>query len=192
MPGEHARRTQPVLGSPPIVTCIVEGEGPAQGGRRQIDWIPAAVAPQPGLSPGAEAFCLTDAGQVILVRRAGEDGWIYPGGRPEEGESSVQTVIREVSEEACATVLDHAFAGCYRLADLDGSECHRIDFEVAYWTRVRVEEWAPQHEIADRILVDPASLLQHLFYMPVTKPLVTAFLEQVLSIAAHCRERSGQ
>jgi 8-oxo-dGTP pyrophosphatase MutT (NUDIX family) len=185
-------RVPSVPDSPYVVTCSVEGAGPAQGRRWQIDWIPATVAPQPEAFSRAEAFCLTDAGQVILVRRAGEDGWIYPGGRPEEGESSVQTVIREVSEEACATVLDCEFAGCYRLADWDGSECHRIDFEVAYWTRVRVEEWAPQHEIADRLLVDPASLLQHLFYVPATKPLVTAFLEQVLPIAAHRSERSGQ
>lgn len=36
---------------------------------------------------------------VLLVRRSGEERWIFPGGQSEPGESEAETVVREVMEE---------------------------------------------------------------------------------------------
>lgn len=38
-------------------------------------------------------------GLVLTVRKRGSDGFMMPGGKPELGESPVQTACREVSEE---------------------------------------------------------------------------------------------
>src|SRR5690625_2760962 len=38
-------------------------------------------------------------GQVLTVRKHGTDKFMFPGGKPEPGETSVETAIREVREE---------------------------------------------------------------------------------------------
>jgi 8-oxo-dGTP pyrophosphatase MutT (NUDIX family) len=37
--------------------------------------------------------------RVLLIRRSGQDRWIFPGGQNEPGESDKETVVREVIEE---------------------------------------------------------------------------------------------
>lgn len=40
-----------------------------------------------------------DAGRIILVRKRGTSRFMHPGGKPEVGETPVETAIREVEEE---------------------------------------------------------------------------------------------
>ncbi|WP_287218902.1 NUDIX domain-containing protein [Rhodococcus sp. (in: high G+C Gram-positive bacteria)] len=40
-----------------------------------------------------------DAGAVLTVRKRGTDHFMFPGGKPEPGESPAQTAIRECAEE---------------------------------------------------------------------------------------------
>lgn len=100
-------------------------------------------------------------------------------------------MIREVQEEACVTVLSHEFAGCYRIAELDGDVETSVNFEWAYWARVRVDEWQPEHEVAERTLVPMACVLSRLHFDPATEPVVTAFLACAQSIEARHRPREG-
>lgn len=56
----------------------------------------AMVLPQIHVS----AVVFRDAqGQVLTVRKHGTDKFMFPGGKPEPGETSVETAIREVREE---------------------------------------------------------------------------------------------
>lgn len=48
---------------------------------------------------GAGVWVTDDAGDVLLVRNEGDDGWTDPGGSVEVGESYEDAAIREVREE---------------------------------------------------------------------------------------------
>ncbi|GAA5208112.1 NUDIX hydrolase [Microbacterium kyungheense] len=45
------------------------------------------------------AVILNNAGELLLVRKAGTTAFMQPGGKPEPGESAAQTLSRELFEE---------------------------------------------------------------------------------------------
>lgn len=58
------------------------------------------TAPRPNPPISVSAVVLTnDEGQVALVRKHGTTAFIFPGGKPEMGESGEYTAVREVAEE---------------------------------------------------------------------------------------------
>ena len=93
---------------------------PANGGDWWMAWHPPGGEP-PGQPHGANAFCLTSDGAVVLISPDGER-WGWPGGRPEPGESWEQTLHREVAEEACATVTGARLLGFVRSRCTSGRE----------------------------------------------------------------------
>lgn len=70
---------------------------------------------------GAGIWLTNDAGEVLLVRNAGDDGWGDPGGKMEAGESVEDVALRETREEtgveAEITGLNHV----HRVAVRDAS-----------------------------------------------------------------------
>ncbi len=40
------------------------------------------------------------ANQVLLIRRHGEQAWLFPGGKVEVGEEEADAIVREVQEES--------------------------------------------------------------------------------------------
>ena len=52
-----------------------------------------------GENGGAGIWVTNDAGEVLLVRNEGEEGWADPGGKREAGESFEAAARREVREE---------------------------------------------------------------------------------------------
>lgn len=101
-------------------------------------------------------------GLVLTVRKRGSDGFMMPGGKPEPGESPVQTACREVSEEIGLTP-DPArmhYLGTLEAAALNesGFTVRAETFEYAP-TDEQYEQLAtlvPQAEIAELRWVDPA------------------------------------
>jgi ADP-ribose pyrophosphatase YjhB (NUDIX family) len=69
---------------------------------------------------GAAAVCF-DADRVVLISSDGQL-WGLPGGRPEPGEGWVDTLRREVLEEACAVVTSHRLLGFCRAACVRGPQ----------------------------------------------------------------------
>ncbi|MFM6974821.1 MAG: NUDIX hydrolase [Agromyces sp.] len=45
------------------------------------------------------ALILDSGGRMLVVRKAGTDVFMQPGGKPEPGESAAETLVRELSEE---------------------------------------------------------------------------------------------
>jgi len=45
------------------------------------------------------AVIVNEAGELLLVRKAGTTAFMQPGGKPEPGESAAQTLARELFEE---------------------------------------------------------------------------------------------
>lgn len=67
----------------------------------RVAWFPPPDPP-PGTPHGAAAICVA-GDQVVLIGTDGET-WGLPGGRPEPGEAMIDTMRREVYEEACRGV----------------------------------------------------------------------------------------
>jgi ADP-ribose pyrophosphatase YjhB (NUDIX family) len=120
--------------------------------------------PPPGRPHGAAAVCLA-RGEVVLVSGDGEN-WDLPGGRPEPDESLVDTLRREIREEACAAVRSCRLLGFSRGACVRGPEQGRVLLRSLWRAEVVLEAWEPQFEIAHRQLVPAGEALGQLFAQP--------------------------
>jgi 8-oxo-dGTP pyrophosphatase MutT (NUDIX family) len=66
------------------------------------------------------AHCIAFDGDHVLLVRHVDRQWTIPGGRTEPGESAVQTMHREVLEEAAAVVEDPVIIATERIDLLEG------------------------------------------------------------------------
>ncbi|MEU8288986.1 NUDIX domain-containing protein [Micromonospora sp. NPDC048905] len=118
----------------------------------QSSWYPPSNPPA-GTPHGSTGVCVV-AGQVILVSDDGKH-WQFPGGRPEADEDWSGTLAREVSEEACATVLGCRLLGFSRGVCRRGSEQGLVLVRALWRAEVRLDAWMPEHEMVERRLVPP-------------------------------------
>jgi 8-oxo-dGTP pyrophosphatase MutT (NUDIX family) len=104
------------------------------------------------------AHAYTPEGTMLLVGDApGGHAYRLPGGGVEEGESAEEALVRELQEEAAATVEKMELLGIERMDDDSGTTEHRG----YYWCRITPQygQYTPQHEIALLKLVDPSEFL---------------------------------
>jgi 8-oxo-dGTP pyrophosphatase MutT (NUDIX family) len=129
----------------------------SNGGNWRVGWYPPPDPPS-GTPHGAAAVCV-NADQVVLVSTDGQR-WGLPGGRPEPHEQWVDTLRREVAEEACAVVERARLLGFTRGTCLSGPEQGLILVRSMWRAEVRLQRWAPRFEIAHRRLVGPPEAMR--------------------------------
>lgn len=120
------------------------------------------MADPEGIAPArVYALAFTSEGEILLVGGPGDTPWWLPGGGLEEGESPENGLVRELDEEAGATVDEFELLGYRRVDDpLDGR--HHI---ATYWCRVTLPEFfVPRFEVTLKLLVRPDEFLDHLFW----------------------------
>jgi ADP-ribose pyrophosphatase YjhB (NUDIX family) len=135
-------------------------------GAWSISWHPPGNVPV-GKKHGSAGVCVTeqDSPKIILVRIRDTAYWEFPGGRPKRGETWLETLAREVQEEACARVIDARLLGYVRTRQVSGDVVVR-----AVWkAKVDLLEWDPVYEIAERGLFSRSEALGLMgkAYMPV-------------------------
>ncbi|MBO0809299.1 MAG: NUDIX domain-containing protein, partial [Actinobacteria bacterium] len=113
-----------------------------------VSWHPPPDPP-PGIRHGAEGVCVTPAGDVVLISQDGKL-WDLPAGRSEPGETWIDTLRREMLEEACATVTSARLLGFTRGACLTGPEQGRVLVRSMWRADVRLAPWEPRYEIPHR------------------------------------------
>lgn len=115
----------------------------------RVAWCPTPDPP-PGTRHGAEAICVSD-GQVLVSR----DGrlWGLPAGRPEQSEGWVDTLRREVREEACAEVVSCRLLGFTRGVCVRGPQEGLVLVRSHWRAEVQVLRWEPRFEMTHRRLV---------------------------------------
>lgn len=81
-------------------------------------WYPA---PAPDSLPVSQVYgwCFADCGRVLLRDDAGKIG--MPGGKPEPGETALQTLHRECLEEVQVTLAHAVYLGYQHVAPRDGA-----------------------------------------------------------------------
>jgi len=145
-------------------------------------WMPPAAQVTQALG-----ICLTDDGQVVLVTWD-DRRWTFPGGTVEPGETLEETLIREVAEEACATVTASQYLACQHIADPYNTYGSTSYYQTRWWARVTLDPWEPHHEMTGRRLVPPEQVLATLCW--TEKSIAARLLE--LAIAADTRYRSSR
>ncbi|MBT0768597.1 NUDIX domain-containing protein [Kineosporia sp. J2-2] len=94
------------------------------------------AAERDGIERHVVAAVITDdAGQVLIVRRAGDDvrggRWELPSGAVDEGEQLTQALLREVEEETGLRVLDvNEYLGCFDYPSGSGASTRQSTFTV--------------------------------------------------------------
>ncbi|MGH9629293.1 MAG: NUDIX hydrolase, partial [Bryobacteraceae bacterium] len=115
------------------------------------DWVLAwhsAIAVPAGKAHGANAFCVTADGGVLLISNDGQR-WGWPGGRPEGDESWEQTLRREILEEACAIVTHPRHLGFCRGVCLTGPEEGVVLVRSVWRAEVELRPWDRLTECRD-------------------------------------------
>ena len=158
------------------------------------DWLTAWHAPiavPAGTPHGANAFCVTADGQVVLISNDGVR-WGWPGGRPEGDESWEQTLRREILEEACAVVNSARLLGFCRSVCLSGPEKGLVLVRSIWRAEIELMPWEPRFEIAYRRPVPPHELLLHLWMEEGFGPIYNrALVEAGLCSSTYARSSSS-
>lgn len=106
-----------------------------------------------GAPHGSEAICMVDDLNTVLVRNT-EGRLNTPGGHPEQDETSEETMIREVREEACGEVTSWQMIAFARSECLQGERKGHVMIRDMYVARVELLTWEqPPLEIVERIIV---------------------------------------
>lgn len=101
-------------------------------------------------------------GYVLTVRKKSSDGFMMPGGKPEPGESPVQTACREVREEIGLTPdpTRMHYLGTLEAAALNESgftvRAETFEYAPTEEQRAHLASLSPHAEIAELRWVDPA------------------------------------
>jgi 8-oxo-dGTP pyrophosphatase MutT (NUDIX family) len=73
------------------------------------------------------ALVVDRAGRMLLVRKRGTSAFLQPGGKPEPGESPVQTIARELEEELGLRLSSDRFVALGTFEELAANEPdHRV------------------------------------------------------------------
>ena len=129
----------------------------SNGGDWRVGWYPPPDPPS-GTPHGAAAVCVS-GNRIVPISSDGKR-WGLPGGRPEPHEQWVDTLRREVAEEACARVTGATLLGFTRGECLSGPEQGLILVRSMWRAEVRLDRWAPRFEIAHRRLVPAGQALR--------------------------------
>lgn len=118
-----------------------------------------------------------EAGRILTVRKRGTDRFMLPGGKPEPGESPVETAVREVAEELKVQLPVHELE---LLGVVRAAAANEAGFEVEGTTFLApepavAESIAPAAEIEEIRWLDPSAT-------PLPSDLAPMLEEQVLPL----------
>lgn len=93
-------------------------------------------------------YVFNDKNQLLIVKNG--KVWTIPGGHPEPNETILETLNRELMEEACVTLKDINYLGAVEVVEKDETY-----YQLRYTAKVKEalpfkQEW----EISERLFVD--------------------------------------
>ena len=103
-------------------------------------------------------YIFNENNQLLIVKNGNH--WTIPGGHPEAGENQLDTLNREIKEEACVTVKDINYLGAVEVVEGD-----RTYYQMRYTAKINeiypfIQEW----ETNERRFVDLSELENYIKY----------------------------
>ncbi len=93
------------------------------------------------------AYIFDEEDRLLIVRN--DKTWTIPGGHPEEGETAIESLEREIMEEACVRVKDIEYLGAVEVIDKGDKY-----FQLRYTAKVdEVLSFISEFEISERKFV---------------------------------------
>lgn len=93
-------------------------------------------------------YIFNEKNQLLIVKN--NSTWTIPGGHPEVNETKIETLIREVKEEACITIKDINYLGAVEV--IENNEAY---YQLRYIAKVdKILEFKQEFEISERLFVD--------------------------------------
>ncbi len=94
-------------------------------------------------------YVFNDKNELLIVKNEENNNWTIPGGHPEEGESKLDTLKREVILEACVTVKDIKYLGAVQVI-----EDNKVYYQLRYTAKVNeVLPFKQEWEVSERLFV---------------------------------------
>ncbi|MBF6672047.1 TIGR00730 family Rossman fold protein [Glutamicibacter sp. FBE19] len=138
-------------------------------------------------------FIRNEAGQVLTGRKRGTTSFMFPGGKPELGESPIDAAVREVSEELGVS-LDPALLSIIGTftAPAANEEGHNVQATVFEHPLVPISE--PLAEIEQLRWIDPSAEVEELapLLQDVVFPALLAGSRKIQSLAVFTGSASGK
>ena len=93
-------------------------------------------------------YIFNDKNQLLIVKSG--KTWTVPGGHPEQGETQVETLTREIMEEACVTIKDIKYLGAVEVV-----ENSKTYYQLRYTAKVKdILPFKGEWETEERLFVD--------------------------------------
>ncbi len=101
-------------------------------------------------------YIFNDKNQLLIVKNG--DTWTIPGGHPEKGETQIETLSRELMEEACVILRDIKYLGCVEVV-----EKNEVYYQLRYTAKVKeILPFTKEWETNERLFVDLKDLSKYI------------------------------
>lgn len=160
-------------------TSMIVETSTCEGRVLSVAWQDSSFCPPRELTTQASGLCFTPDGRIVVVSLDGEN-WQLPGGHPEPGESIEAAFVREVAEEACATVLHLSYLGVQEVHDPQPFDGLPVYYQARFWARVLLGDFRPAYEVCARNCVLPGELIALLRWR--TTRILDTILQSALAL----------
>lgn len=129
-------------------------------------WHESGQIPEGHKISQVSAFCLDSKGRVLIIKN--KHGWGLPGGHPESGETTIESLKREIKEEADATINENlSLIGYVEVIDPDNDSIEGRNYlQLRFLCQLmELSDFKAEFETSERYLVKPEELPQYIDWM---------------------------
>ena len=123
----------------------------------EFSWIEGGE-PSSELVSQVSGYVFNDKNEMLIVKNK---NWTIPGGHPEEGETYLETLKREVIEESNVGIKNITYLGQVKVTNMDNGE---VKYQLRYTAEADVVNDFEQKEfeVSERIFINPADLTTYI------------------------------